>query len=205
MNDERDFVFSRGSRLGQCLVAGFALIVGACSTNHALRAVANSNPILAALASEDQASRRGTKVMRTDLERIKLVLQELGSGHVVTGEDKVNAALILDHSPMTFRGDQLTAISPNDYLLGHYLAMSAMETGQKGAPFLAAVTLDRYLSMTVGCQKYGTNRFINQETGAEEWAPIDRATFDEERAKYGIQPLAVLLNQYPEQQRKCGD
>jgi len=47
-------------------------------------------------------------------------------------------------------------------------------------------------------QKYGTNRFINQKTGKEELAPIDRATTDAERARYGVPPLADLLERYPE-------
>jgi hypothetical protein len=59
--------------------------------------------------------------------------------------------------------------------------------------------MDRYLSMTVGTQKYGTNREVNQKTEKEEWVPIDRKTTDAERAKYGIPPLAELLKQFPEQ------
>jgi hypothetical protein len=65
-----------------------------------------------------------------------------------------------------------------------------------------AASFDRYLSFTEGYQKYGTNRVINQETGNEEWVPIDRKTPDSERAKYGVPPLAVLLKQYPEQAPK---
>jgi hypothetical protein len=54
--------------------------------------------------------------------------------------------------------------------------------------------------MTKGYQKYGTQRFNNQATGAEELAPIDRQTTDSERAKYGVRPLAELLKQFPERQ-----
>ena len=39
---------------------------------------------------------------------------------------------------------------------------------------------------------------MNQTTGAEELAPIDRKTIDEERARYGVPPLAVLLQRYLE-------
>jgi len=103
---------------------------------------------------------------------------------------------------MTFRNNQLAAISPNDYLLGHYLAKRAFERGYAPARLLTAQTIDRYLSMTQGYQKYGTNRFINQATGREELAPIDRTVTDEERAKFGVPPLAELLKRYPEASRR---
>ena len=110
-------------------------------------------------------------------------------------------ALVLQHTGMTFCGDKLTSLSPDNYLLAHHLAVAAFEAGYEKARFLVPQTIDRYLSLTEGHQKYGTNRFINQETGAEEWAPIDRNTTDAERAKYGVPPLAVLLKQFPEQKK----
>lgn len=58
------------------------------------------------------------------------------------------------------------------------------------------------MGCTDGYQKYGTNRFINQRTGNEELAPIDRQTTDEERAQYGVPPLAQLLKLYPESARR---
>jgi hypothetical protein len=108
---------------------------------------------------------------------------------------------VLDHSPMTFRNERLVAKSPHDYLLAHFLAKASFERGNKDARQLVAQTIDRYLSMTAGYQKYGTNRFINQKTGQEELAPIDRNTTDAERSVYGIQPLAELLKQFPEAPR----
>jgi hypothetical protein len=64
------------------------------------------------------------------------------------------------------------------------------------------MTIDRYLSMTEGYQKYGTSRVNNQVTGKEELVPVDRKTTDSERAKYGVPPLAELLKKYPEQPTK---
>ena len=148
------------------------------------------------------ASRTGDSVARSDEDRIELVLNEIACGRVRTPEDQVAAALVLDHSPMTFRNEKLVAVSPHDYLLAHFLAKSAFEHGNQEARALVAQTIDRYLSMTAGYQKYGTNRFINQQTGQEEWAPIDRNTTDTERAVYGIRPLADLLKQYPEAPRR---
>ena len=132
---------------------------------------------------------------------MRLVLEAVGSGKVKTPEDKFNAALVLDHTGMTFCGKKLVSVSPDNYLLAHHLAQSAFKAAYRDARVLVAQSIDRYLSMTAGYQKYGTNRFINQETGQEELSPIDRNTTDAERAHYGVPPLAVLLKQYPEQKR----
>ena len=71
------------------------------------------NALLRQLAKEDQASRTGTDVTRTDKERVRLVLEAVGSGKVKTPEDKFNAALVLDHTGMTFCGKKLVSVSPN--------------------------------------------------------------------------------------------
>jgi len=177
-----------------------ALLGVGCSRQSQAR---TSNRLIGELGQEDQASRTGKQVARSDQDRINLVLREVAAGRVNTPEDKFNAALVLDHSPMTFRDNKLAAVSPDNYLLGHYLANDAFEAGYGDAKVLVAQTIDRYLSMTTGCQKYGTNRFINQATGAEELAPVDRKTTDQERARYGVPPLDTLLHQYHEQQVVC--
>ncbi len=195
------------SRIGVMLSVSVALI--ACSRqvpepaiDPAPATVRPSNALLRELAREDQAARSGQTIVRTDAERVKLVLAELARNAVQTPEDKTNAALVLQHTGMTFCGDKLTSLSPDNYLLAHNLAAAAFEAGYDDARFLVAQTIDRYLSMTEGYQKYGTNRFINQETGAEEWAPIDRSTTDAERAKYGVPALEILLKQFPEQKKE---
>ena len=38
----------------------------------------------------------------------------------------------------------------------------------------------------------------------QEFPPIDRSVSDDERAKYGVPPLAELLKAYPEQVKKTG-
>ena len=160
------------------------------------------NQLLRELAKEDQDSRRGKEVARTDEERVKIVLSVIGQGELKTPEDKFNAALVLDHTPFTYCEKRLVSTSPGNYLLAHHLFKSAFEAGYKDARYLIAASIDRYLSMTEGYQKYGTNRMINQETGKEELVPIDRKTPDSERARYGVPPLAELLKRYPEQPPK---
>ena len=143
----------------------------------------------------------GKKVARSDQDRVVLVLEQIGAGNVMTAADRFNAAIVLQHTPMTFRNDSLMGVSPDNYLLGHHLAKAAFAAGYAPARELVAQSIDRYLSMTTGVQKYGTNRFINQKTEKEELAPIDRATTDAERAQYGVPPLAELLKRYPEAAR----
>ena len=157
------------------------------------------NRVLSELAKEDQDSRTGKKIERTDEERIKIVLSILGEGVLMVPEDKFNAGLVLQHTPFTFCDKRLVSTSPDNYLLAHHLFKSAFEAGHKDARYLVAASMDRYLSTTEGYQKYGTNRVINQETGREELVPIDRKTSDQERAKYGVPPLAELLKKFPEQ------
>lgn len=157
------------------------------------------NLLLRELAKEDQASRSGQTIARTDDERIKIVLGQIGEGNLKVPEDDFNAALVLQHTGLTFCEKRLVSKSPDNYLLAHYLFKRSYDAGYKDARFLVAASIDRYLSFTEGYQKYGTNRVINQETGKEELVPIDRKTSDTERAKYGVPPLSEILKQYPEQ------
>ena len=183
-------------------VVCFLALVTACQAPQPPAAppsrVATDNPVLTALGREDQDYQMGKKVTRKDQDRVVLVLEQIGAGKVATAADRFNAAIVLQHTPMTFRNDSLMAVSPDNYLLGHHLATAAFAAGYAPARALVAQSIDRYLSLTTGVQKYGTNRFINQKTGKEELAPIDRATTDAERARYGVPPLADLLKQYPE-------
>lgn len=140
----------------------------------------------------------GKQVTRRNQDRVVLVLEQIGAGTVATPTDRFNAAIVLQHSPTAFRPDSLMAVSPDNYLLGHHLAKAAFDGNYTPARELVAQSIDRNLSMTTGVQKYGTHRFINQKTGKEELAPIERATTDAERARRGVPTLAELLSKYPE-------
>jgi hypothetical protein len=164
--------------------------------------VHGQNQLLRQLAKEDQDSRSGKEITRTDEERVEIVLPIIARGELKTPEDKYNAALVLQHTPLTFCEKRLVSTNPDNYLLAHHLFQSAYAGGYKDARYLIAASIDRYLSMTKGYQKYGTNRMNNQETGKEEWVPIDRNTPDSERAKYGVLPLVELLKRFPEQPPK---
>ena len=157
------------------------------------------NAELKKLMEQDQAVRQPGKEITGDDDRIKQVLELLAKGAAQTPEDKYNAALVLQHTPLTFCEGRIVAKSPYNFLLAHYLAKESYEARYSGARELVAMSMDRYLTFTQGHQKYGTNVLTNQKTGKDEWVPIDRETPDSERAKYGVPPLATLLKQYPEQ------
>lgn len=160
-------------------------------------------PSLAELAQEDQEQRRGgVRPARSDEDRIRIVLQRLAAGEVKSGKDRLHAGLILQHTPLEVRDGKVMSKSPDNYLMAHYLFLRAMEEGEVAAKYLAAASMDRYLSFTEGIQKYGTNRIIDAKTEEELLVPIDRNTSDEERARFGVPPLRELLKRYKEQERK---
>lgn len=131
-----------------------------------------------------------------DLERRKRVFDLLAKGAVVTAEDKFRAAMILNHTSLKFCGDEIVSGNPENYYLGHQLAQEAMAMGYSEARLLVAQTIDRYLYYTTGEQKYGTHRIIDMETGAEIVVPVDPSVTDEERAEYGVPPLADIAGRY---------
>lgn len=124
------------------------------------------------------------------------VMQFLVEGKIVTNTDKTNAALILQHTALTFCDGQLVSISPENYYLAYTLAKNAFENGDKSAGYFCAATYDRYLLYTQGYQKYGTQRLFDEDTGNEVWAPIDPKTTDEEREKFNVPKLNDLLSQF---------
>ena len=188
-------IFCEGKMKFSCLIVAFSLCVASQSFAQ--------NAELKKLAQQDQAAQMlPPEKASSDDDRIQLVLEFLAKDTVQTPEDKFYAALILQHTPLAFCEGRIVAKSPYNYLLAHYLAEQSFEAGYKSAGILVAQTMDRYLSFTVGHQKYGTNRIVDQTTGKEELIPIDRSVSDSERAKYGVPPLAELLKQWPEQKTR---
>ena len=119
------------------------------------------NVELSQLFKIDQTEREGSKVDYTalykhDMERRALLRHFLADGKVETGNDYYHAAMVLQH------GD-----TPDDYLLAHVLAVTAIERGNREARWLSAATLDRYLRSIWQPQVYGTQFTIN--AGASSW------------------------------------
>ena len=123
------------------------------------------NTELTQLAAEDQAVRTGAPDPRSDDVRRTRVLELLASGEATSPKDKFNAALVLQHTGLVSCDGEIKSLSAENYLLAHFLFKQAMAGGVKSSNYLAAASIDRYLSFTVGRQRYGTNRLIDQTTG----------------------------------------
>lgn len=162
------------------------------------------NDQLARLADQDQAVRQGRADTGSDDERRRLVLEIIAAGEATTPRDKFNAAIVLQHTGLTFCEGQLKSVSAENYLLAHFLFRDALAAGVPEAGYLSAAAIDRYLSFTKGIQRYGTNRIIDQESGKELLVPIDRSVTDDERVKLGVPALQDLLARWPEQQVNTG-
>ena len=102
------------------------------------------------LYEEDQKDREAAKpdwdkVSARDAERRKAAHQMLESGALKTGQDFEDASTIFQHGN-----------TPEDYLLAHILALTAMAKGDAEARWIAAATLDRYLQSVKQPQVFGT-------------------------------------------------
>ena len=118
----------------------------------------------------------------------------MGKGLITTPESKYYAALILQHTPSF----ELISVSAENYLIAHFLAKSAAESGYRPARSLAAVAIDRYLVSQGQPQKYGTQFTLNPETRYMEFSPVDPETTDEERREWGIPPISETIKRFEE-------
>jgi len=132
-----------------------------------------------------------------DDERRKLLFEMLAKNEVITPKDKLNAAIILQHTGMIFVDDNMKSKSVENLFLAHQLAKAAYEEGYEKARYFTAVTYDRYCWMAFGFQKYGTqSTYINDE---DVWVTIDPETTDEESEVYNVPTLKKLLEHKPMQ------
>ena len=146
------------------------------------------NEELRALFEADQADRHGMNddLARRDLERRARLDELLAAGAVRSAEDHFHAAMLLQHG-----------YALDDYRRAHELALRAHELGHgMSARWLAAAALDRWLMHQGKPQKYGTQ--YRGEGGRFRLWDVDSATTDEERAAWGVPPLAQALAQAEE-------
>lgn len=135
------------------------------------------------------------------------VFQQLAENKVLTPNDKFRAAWILQHTAAKFCNGELTSVSPENFLLAYKLSSSALSLLKKvkdtatikkeNIPRIVALNFDRYLLYTSGYQKYGTQFVFDSNTNEMLLAPIDTTlSTDEERIKYNVDPLYILLKKY---------
>ncbi|HKF52051.1 MAG TPA: hypothetical protein VKB26_07040 [Candidatus Acidoferrales bacterium] len=138
------------------VMAGLLLVLTAFGTMAALgrQQAPKAAPTIKELLDADQKDRQGAMslsqaqwkaISDRDTERRRIVHQMLESGALKTGEDFEDASVIFQH------GDK-----PEDYLLAHVLAITAMAKGDANARWIAAATLDRYLQSIKQPQVFGT-------------------------------------------------
>jgi len=115
----------------------------------ASNAASPSNLEMKQIYDADQADRIGKvdaeKIGPRDAARYARTRQLLAEGRLHTGADFVEAAYIFQHSN-----------NPDDVLIAHTLAVIAVRKGGKGASYIAAASLDRYLQKIGQKQIYGT-------------------------------------------------
>ncbi len=145
-----------------------------------------ANAELAEIYVQDQGDRMGgysqidwSKVGPRDVKRRARVDEILKVGGANTSIDFQHAAMVYQHSDKTA-----------DYQRAHELAVKAVELDSSNveAKWLAAATKDRFLMSSGKPQLYGTQ--FRKIDGVWKLHDVDPTVTDEERAKWGVPPLA---------------
>lgn len=123
-------------------------------------------------------------ISQRDEERDAQVRKLLAEGKLQTGREYDYAALIFQHS-----------IKAEDLMFAHVLAVTSVSKGDADAKWLAAATLDRYLTTIKQPQVFGTQFFRPSKDTNWTMEPYDRnALSDDERALWCVIPLAKQEN-----------
>jgi hypothetical protein len=173
-----------------------AVIIGGLAMSSAFGAASKTpapmadNPVMRSLFAEDQRVRlQNVPAWQWgDDKRREQVHKLLAENALKTGKDFEEAAFIFQH------GD-----TPDDYLLGHTLAMVAVAKGDARALWIATATLDRYLQAIGRKQIFGTQfRLLPGINGKiDTKAPWTQEPYDPTlvpdslRTELGVVPPAV--------------
>ena len=133
--------------------------------------------ILRKIYDEDQKDRTDEAGDARRRERVRQLMRE---GRVHSGEDFYYAAFIFQHGQ-----------KPADYLFAHVLAVTAVSKGFKGAIWLSAATLDRYLHSIKQPQIFGT-QFGSLYDSSDDQGSFDREMLsDALRADWCVAPYST--------------
>jgi hemerythrin len=141
------------------LILGSAGLLGAQQAP-AAQPAEKAVPSIHQLFEEDQKDRTTPnidwdKVSAHDKEHRRLSHRILEAGALQTAQDFQDAAFIFQHGE-----------TPQDYMLGHILAMAATSKGSSLGRWIAAATLDRYLQMVSQPQVFGT-QYVTKDPKAQ--------------------------------------
>jgi hypothetical protein len=171
------------------------------------------NPLIQQIYNKDIEIRElDAKTDTVNLEKYDkvhrdIIFQLLAENKVVTPKDKVRAAWILQHTVAKTCDGALTSLSSENFLLAYKLSSNALSMleqkndtitiRKQNIKRIIALNYDRYLLYSYGYQKFGTQFVFDDKTGEMLLAPIDTTlSNDEERKKYNVEPLNVLLYKY---------
>ncbi len=150
------------------------------------------------LFEEDQAERRALgagvtleELSEADSRRRHEVLGYLTTPSLYSADDFYFAAMIFHHGACT-----------DHYELANELAALALDLGNPNAPWLYASTMDRYLRSLGKPQRFGT-QYVARGRCNYVLAPVERATTDEERLRYGVPMLADARAMAVELSNEC--
>ena len=99
-----------------------------------------------------------------------------------TGADYYHAAMILQHG-----------LEPDDFLLSHDFSVIAIAKGELRAKWLAAASMDRFLTAIGRPQRFGTQFGRARPGFPVRLRPVDPNITDEHRNEFGVRPLAEQL------------
>lgn len=164
----------------------------ACAAQCAMADNADSSAELARLFKEDQSDRQPqdidwSVVGARDAERERRVKAMIAADALESGMDYLHAAMILQH-----------AHAPEDQLLAHELCVIAIAKGEHRAKWLAAASLDRFLTGIDRPQRFGTQYRSKGRTDAPVLLPVDPAVTDAMRREMGVPTLAAAKREEAE-------
>jgi hypothetical protein len=161
----------------------------ACAAHYAMAAETGTSAELATLFQQDQADRQSpdidwTVVTRRDAERERRVKALIAADALKNGMDYLHAAMILQH-----------AHAPEDHLLAHDLCVIAISKGEHRAKWLAAASLDRFLTTIGRPQRFGTQYQSKWASEPSTLLPVDPSVPDALRRELDVPTLAEAKQQ----------
>lgn len=121
------------------------------------------------------------RLERQDVQRQKILEAYLKKYLLKTAKEYYWVAMLFQHGKKV-----------KDYQRAHRYAEKSRKLGYNPAAWLSAATLDRYLKSLGRRQKFGT-QFHQRLDGEWRLWPILKRTTDQDRAKYGVESLELLL------------
>jgi hypothetical protein len=159
----------------QCIV--FSLVVFGLVSNTKAADASAENGELKQIYDADQNDREAPlgktldwdKINPRDTARRKRVRVLIEQGRLNTGKDYERAAMVFQHGE-----------GSDDILLAHVLAVTAIGKGDMDARWLAAATLDRFLTRVGQPQVFGTQFSYKMENGQQTWTmePYNRTLIE---------------------------